>query len=83
MSKLKGDDMFQACIYDLKEVLGDDVQVEGMDMDQAFALVMTGGDEISTSVFLTCDEDIEAIASTLEKVAMEIRTLKKSSLSIH
>lgn len=83
MSKLKDDNMFQACIYDLKEVLGEDVQVEGMDMDQAFALVMTGGDEISTSVFLTCDEDIEAIATTLEKISKEVRTLKKSSMSLH
>ena len=75
--------MFEVRIYDLKEVLGDDVSIEGIeDMNNAFAMVMSN-DEESTTVFLTCDEGIESMADTLEKVALEIRTLKKSSMSLH
>ena len=84
MSK-EQDVMFEAKIYDLKQVLGSDVSIEGVaDMDQAYAMVMgTSEDDEVATVFLTCDEDIEAMAGTLEKIAIEIRTLKKSSMSLH
>jgi hypothetical protein len=75
--------MFQVCIYDLKEMLGDDVNVEGIeDMNHAYAMVMSSEGE-ATTVFLTCDEGIESMADTLEKVATEIRTLKQSSQRLH
>ena len=84
MGKIKGDDMFEARIYDLQEVLGSDVTLEGVeDMNQAYAMVLSGGDGEATAIFLTCDEDIETMAATLEKVAMEIRTLKKDSMMLH
>ena len=78
------DTMFQVKIYDLKEVLGDDVSIEGIeDMNHAFAMVMSNDEDEATTVFLTCDEGIESMADTLEKVASEIRTLKKASQMLH
>jgi len=76
--------MFQVRIYDLQKVLGDDVTVDGIDdMSHAFAMQMSNEEE-SIVMFLTDDEGIEAMAETLEKVASEIRTLKKETQqSIH
>jgi len=77
--------MFQVKIYDLKAVLGDDIVVDGIpDMNHAYVMVMSNDEEETTTVFLTCDEGIEDMAVTLEKVASEIRTLKKETQqSIH
>ena len=76
--------MFQVKIYDLQTVLGDDVTVDGIaDMNQAYAMQMSS-EEDSIVVFLTDDVGIEDMAVTLEKVASEIRTLKKETQqSIH
>ena len=49
----------------------------------AFAMQMSNEEE-SIVMFLTDDEGIESMAETLEKVASEIRTLKKETQqSIH
>lgn len=77
MSKENDNNYFQVSVFDLAAVLGDDVKVEGFrgELNDVFAIQFQGPED-SCVTFLQGNEEIEDMASTLEKVAMELRTLK-------